>query len=54
MGSKPGLGTNGIIADAWQVEEGRIPASAGTGQRGAHDGALVKKEARGSYAVMPL
>jgi hypothetical protein len=31
-----------------------MPASAGTGQRGAHDGALVKKEARGSYAVMAV
>ena len=51
MGSKPGLGTNGIIA---VVEEGRMPGSAGTGQRGAHDGALVKKEARGSHAVMAL
>jgi hypothetical protein len=29
----------------WQVVEGRMPTSAGTGQRGADDGALVKKEA---------
>jgi hypothetical protein len=36
------------------VKDGRIPAPAGTGERGAHDGALVRKEARGSYAVMPL
>lgn len=36
------------------MNDGRIPASAGPGQRGAHDGALVRKEARGSYAVMPL
>lgn len=43
MRSNPGLGTNGIIADA---KEGRIPTSASTGQRGAHDGALAKKEAR--------
>lgn len=28
------------------MKTGKIPASAESGQRGAHDGALVKKEAR--------
>jgi len=41
MRSKPGWGTDGTIADTGRW----VPASAGAGQRGARDGALVKKEA---------
>jgi len=33
------------------MKTGKIPASAETGQRGAHDGALVKKEARQGWVA---
>jgi hypothetical protein len=54
MDSKPGLGTNGIIADTDRSREGRILPRLAPASVARMGGALVKKEARGSYAVMPL
>lgn len=52
MGYKTRIGKERDYCGHWQVREGRKPASASTGERGAHDGALVKKEARCSCAVI--